>query len=177
MRYAALLRGINVGGHKKVPMAGLRTLLSDLGYTDVATHLQSGNAVISSEQPAAALEHDIAAAIEDQLKVSCVVLIRTAAELAATVSKNPLGGAPENPSRYFVAFLSAAPDQDKAAALARVSVDPDRLWLHGREAYLWCPGGAADTKLTGAMLEKQLGVRATARNWNTVTRLASLTAG
>jgi uncharacterized protein (DUF1697 family) len=177
MRYAALLRGINVGGRKKVPMADLRALLGDLGYSDVSTLLQSGNAVFTSDLPAADLERDIAAAVEDRTKVSCAVLVRTAAELAGAVSRNPLGGEPANASRYFVAFLSAEPAVAKAAALAGTPFEPDRLWVLGREAYLWCPNGAADTKLTGAMLEKQLGVRATARNWNTVTKLASLTAG
>jgi uncharacterized protein (DUF1697 family) len=175
MRYAVLLRGINVGGNKKVPMADLRALLSDLGYADVATHLQSGNAVLTSDVPAADLERDIAAAVENRIKVSCAVLVRTGAELADAISRNPLGGEPENPSRYFVAFLSAEPAAAKADALAQTSFGSDRLWIFGREAYLWCPNGAADTKLTGALLEKQLGVRATARNWNTVTKLAELT--
>lgn len=177
MRYVALLRGINVGGNNKVPMADLRALLAELGYADVATHLQSGNAVLSSDLPAADLERDIAAAIADRLKVGCAVLVRTGAELTATVSGNPLGGEPENPSRYFVAFLSREPEPARAAALAGLSFAPDEFWLRGREAYLWCPRGAAETKLTGALLEKQLAVRATARNWNTVTKLAGMTAG
>jgi uncharacterized protein (DUF1697 family) len=175
MRYAALLRGINVGGHKKVAMADLRSLLQDLGCADVATHLQSGNAVFSSNRREAGLQQDIAAAIADRLGVSCAVLIRTGAELAAAVSGHPLGDEPENPSRYFVAFLSAEPAAAKIGALAEMSFEPDQLWVAGREAYLWCPGGAADTKLTGAMLERQLGVTATVRNWNTVTKLVSLT--
>ncbi len=175
MRYAALLRGINVGGHKKVAMADLRSLLHDLGCADVATHLQSGNAVFSSDRRAPDLETDIAAAIADRLGVSCAVLIRTGAELAAAVSGHPLGGEPENASRYFVAFLSVEPAAAKTAALAEMSFDPDQVWVVGREAYLWCPGGAADTRLTGAILERRLGVTATARNWNTVTKLVSLT--
>jgi uncharacterized protein (DUF1697 family) len=176
MRYAVLLRGINVGGNKKVPMAGLRALLGDLGYADVSTYLQSGNAVVTSSLPAADLERDIEAAVADVLNVSCSVLVRTASEVAAVLSGNPLGREPENPSRYFVAFLSAEPEPARAAAFTGQSLAPDELWLRGREAYLWCPGGAADTKLTGAALEKNLAVRATARNWNTVGKLASLMA-
>jgi uncharacterized protein (DUF1697 family) len=175
MRYAALLRGINVGGNKKVPMADLRTLLAELGYADVRTHLQSGNAVLTSDRKATALEKEIAAAVADRIGVTCAVMVRTAAELASVRDRNPLPGAPENPSRFFVAFLSAKPDADRAGALTSTSFGADQLWLSGREAYLWCPNGAADTKLTGPFLEKQLGVRATARNWNTVTKLAELT--
>jgi uncharacterized protein (DUF1697 family) len=177
MRYAALLRGINVGGNKKVPMADLRAMLAGLGYQDVVTHLQSGNAVFSSELPPADLEREIAAAVQDRINVSCSVLVRTGAELADAASRNPLGGEPANPSRYFVAFLSGEPDKDKAAAVTAMSFDPDKLWILGREAYLWCPQGAADARLSGAVLEKHLGVRATARNWNTVTKLVALTTG
>jgi uncharacterized protein (DUF1697 family) len=176
MRYAALLRGINVGGHKKVPMAELRALLGELGYADVATFLQSGNAVFSSDQVPAALERDIAAAVAGKLKVDCQVLVRTGEELAAAAGGSPLAE-PENPSRYFVAFLSAEPAPEKVAELTEVSFGADKLWVRGREAYLWCANGAADTKLTGSLLERRLGVVATARNWNTVTKLTSLTAG
>jgi uncharacterized protein (DUF1697 family) len=177
MRYAAFLRGINVGGHNKVPMAELRALLTSLGYADLATHLQSGNAVFSSQAPAAALEREIAEAVATRLGVSCAVMVRTGAELAAAVNGNPLGGEPENPSRYFVAFLAALPAPQVIKAIDGVSFEPDALWVRGREAYLWCPAGAAETKLTNAALEKRLGVAATARNWNTVTKLASMTSG
>ena len=78
MRYAALLRGINVGGHNKVPMAELRALLTELGYIDLATHLQSGNAIFSSQAPAAALELDIAEAVAARFGVSCAVMVRAA---------------------------------------------------------------------------------------------------
>src|SRR5258708_2453041 len=178
MRYAALLRGINVGGRNKVPMAELRALLTGLGYADLATHLQSGNAVFKSNTPAAALEREIAAAVAAKFDVSCcTVMVRTGAELAAAVHGNPLGGEPENPSRYFVAFLAAPPEAQVLKALDGVSFEPDALWVRGREAYLWCPAGAAETKLTNAALEKRLGVAATARNWNTVNRIASMTIG
>lgn len=177
MRYAAFLRGINVGGRNKVPMADLRALLSELGYADLATHLQSGNAVFSWPAPAAELERDIANAVAARLGVSCAVMVRNGTELATAVSGSPLGAEPENPSRYFVAFLSARPAASVLEALDGVSFEPDALWVRGREAYLWCPAGAAETKLTNAAVEKRLGVAATARNWNTVTRLASMTSG
>ena len=177
MRYAAFLRGINVGGRNKVPMADLRTLLTGLGYGDLATHLQSGNAIFSSQAPAAELELEIAESVAARFGVSCAVMVRTGAELAAAVRDSPLGGEPENPSRYFVAFLSEEPAVRKLDALDGVSFDPDALWVRGREAYLWCPAGAAETKLTNAALERRLGVAATARNWNTATRLADMTSG
>ena len=177
MRYAAFLRGINVGGHNKVPMAELRAVLADLGYADVVTHLQSGNAAFSSQAAAATLEQEIAAAVADSLGVRCAVMVRSGAELAAIVANNPLPGEPENPSRYFVAFLAAAPAASALDALGAVALEPEAVWVRGRDAYLWCPAGAANTKLTNAALEKWLGVAATSRNWTTVARLCAMAGG
>lgn len=176
MRYAALLRGINVGGNKKIAMVQLRELLSDLGHAEVVTYLQSGNAVFTSPvtEPAA-LADSIVSGIQDRFGMSVRVVIRTGEELAAALSGSPLPGEPDNPSRFFVAFLAAPPDPSAVRAIEAQSFDPDQVWVSGREAYLWCPNGAADTTLTNAFLEKTLGVAATSRNWNTVTKLVSLT--
>jgi len=98
-------------------------------------------------------------------------------ELAAALRSSPLPGEPENPSRFFVAFLSARPTAAAIQAIEAQSFDPDKIWVSGQEAYLWCPAGAADTRLTNAFIEKRLGVSATSRNWNTVTKLVGLTGG
>lgn len=178
MRYAALLRAVNLGGNSKVSMAELRRVLAGLGYGDVGTHLQSGNAVFSSPgRPVAELEREIGEAIAEQLGINSTVMVRTGPELAETIVANPLQGRPENPSRFFVAFLGGEPDPSAAANVMARSFEPDRVWVTGRHAYLWCPNGAARTKLTNTAVEKWLGVAATSRNWNTVTRLAELTAG
>lgn len=176
MRYAVLLRGVNVGGRNKIAMADLRQILTDLGHGDVKTHLQSGNGVLSADQAPDELAAGIATAITARTGLKCAVMIRTGAELAEVVAGNPLGHEPENPSRFFVAFLSAEPQKAAAAALAKQDFGSDRAWLRGRHVYSWVPNGLADTKLTYALLEKQLGVVATARNWNTVRKLAELTA-
>jgi uncharacterized protein (DUF1697 family) len=178
MRYAALLRGINVGGRKKVPMAALRELLGRLGYTDVITHLQSGNAVFSSQEtPAGTLARSIADGITSEFDMDVKVVIRTHSELTDVIRRSPLPGGPEHPSRFFVAFLSAAPEADATGAMQAMSFDPDQIWISGAEAFLWCPEGAADTKLTNNFVEKRLKVTATSRNWNTVLKLAELTGG
>jgi uncharacterized protein (DUF1697 family) len=177
MRYAALLRAVNLVKHNRIAMADLRRILCELGYGEVTTHLQSGNAVFASELPAAALELQIADALAEHAELTCAVMVRTGAELAAVVARNPLGLEPDNPSRYFVSFLAAEPAPAAAAEFARLDHGPEQAWVIGREAYLWIPQGAADTKLTSAFLEKRLGVAGTARNWNTVSKLAELTAG
>ena len=177
MRYAALLRGVNVGGHNKIAMADLRGILQGIGCSDVTTLLQSGNAVVTSELPPGRLEADIGAAIAAKSGLRVVVMVRTGPEIADAMARHPLGRGPDNPARYFVAFLATPPDPAAAARFTDLDLAPEQAWVHGREAYLWCPNGAADTRLTGAFVEKQLGVAATARNWNTVGKLAALAAG
>lgn len=176
MRYAALLRGINVGGNKMIAMAELRELLGRLGYADVTTYLQSGNAVFTcSDQPARDLSQAIEQGIASEFGKDVKVMVRTGTELAGVPGRSPLPGAPEKPSRFFVAFLSAAPDPERVSEIEAMSFGTDKIWVRDSEAFLWCPNGAADTLLTNNIVEKRLGVAATSRNWNTVNKLVSLT--
>jgi uncharacterized protein (DUF1697 family) len=176
MRYAALLRAVNLVKRNRIAMADLSRILAELGYDDVKTHLQSGNAVFTSDLPAFELERHIGAALAEHAGLRCAVMVRTGAELKAVVAANPLGCEPEKPSWFFVSFLAAEPDPGAVAALSALDVSPDQAWIVGREAYLWCPSGPLDSKLGGPFVEKQLGVAGTARNWNTVSKLAALTA-
>lgn len=173
-RYAALLRGVNVGGNTKVAMADLRALLADLGYTDVRTHLNSGNAVFTGpEEPA----ERIAAAIGDRLTArlgrEVPVVVRTAAELAAVVEGNPLEV--RDPARFAVAFLAEAPDEERLRALKPAEFAPEQIELGESVLYLYFPNGLGRSTLVPT-LEKRLGVSATVRNWNTVTKLLTLLA-
>jgi uncharacterized protein (DUF1697 family) len=173
-RYVAFLRGINVGGHAKIAMADLRAMLNDLGYEDVATLLQSGNAVLTADGGPT----DVATAIEDRLRtdtgldVRCVV--RTADELRNVLAHDPYGGHATDPAKYVVGFMDKAPAKAKVAAIDPAAYAPDEFRVVGREAYIWCPSGLANTKLTGATLEKKLGVAMTARNWNTCQKVLAL---
>ncbi len=174
--YAALLRGINVGRNKRIAMADLRSLVEGLGHESVQTHLQSGNVVFeSSKRSAKPLEAAIEAAIAAELGMDVTVMVRRADELAAVVEAAPYGGRTSDHKRVHVAFLAEAP---RAAAVKGFGIEefaPDEITVIGREAYLLYPDGYARTKLTNAVLEKKLGVRATSRNWRTVTALAELT--
>src|SRR3954468_14393721 len=114
IRYVALLRGINVGGNKKVPMARLRELLQGLGYTEVATLLQSGNAVFTSkEKSPAKVVKQLEAAIAEEFGFEVSVVVRTRDEVAAAIKANPLPGAEDNPSQFLVTFLSDVPEQKR----------------------------------------------------------------
>jgi uncharacterized protein (DUF1697 family) len=173
-RQVALLRGINVGKHRRVAMADLRGLLEELGYEDVTTYLQSGNVVLTSELAAAELEHELEQAIEARLGVDPPVLVRTRDELAAVVARDPFGDVADDPKRYLVSFLSAEPDPARVRTLEEIEIAPDRFVVSGREIYAWHPNGLQRSRLAPALTDKRLGVTATARNWNTVTKLLAL---
>lgn len=174
--YVALLRGINLGKHRKVPMAELRELLADRGYESVRTHLQSGNVVLSSAADPDEIARDIEKGITERWGFTTPVIMRTAAELAAIVELNPLGDVAANPSWSFVAFLSQEPDHRRVEELEGGDYAPDQVQVIGREAYFWLPAGLHRAKISMTSAEQMLGVTATARNWNTVTKLASLAA-
>ncbi len=151
-------------------------MLEDLGYADVATYLQSGNALVTAEaESREGVEGEIAAGILDRFGMSVAVIARTSTELAAVVAGNPLGAEPENPGRFFVAFLSAVPDGEALLELDEWSFGDDSVWVRGAEAYLWCPDGAS-AMTSAEVIGKTLGVVLTTRNWNTVTKLALLAA-
>jgi uncharacterized protein (DUF1697 family) len=176
--YAALLRGINVGRNKRLGMAELRALMEGLGHASVRTHLQSGNVVFESpKRSARPLEGAIEKAIAEELGLDVTVMVRRSDELAAVVDRSPYGDRTDDPKKVHVAFLSQAPKAAAVNAFDAREFAPDELEVAGREVYLLYPNGYARSKLTNAVLEKQLGVRATSRNWRTVKALAELTAG
>jgi uncharacterized protein (DUF1697 family) len=168
----ALLRGINVGGRTKIPMQSLKASLEALGHEDVVTYIQSGNVVLQSKvkDPAKEIEERIA----EDFGVSVTVVIRTPAELKKIVKANPFPKVTDS-KKLHVVFLSEKPTAKAAAALDPDRSPPDELVLRGREIYVHYPSGQARTKLTNEWMERTLGVRGTARNWNTVLKLVELT--
>ncbi|MBB4662346.1 DUF1697 domain-containing protein [Conexibacter arvalis] len=176
-RRIALLRGINVGGGKKVPMAQLRELVEGLGHTAVRTYVQSGNVVFTAADPdaaAAEVGEGIERAIAAAFGFDVLVTIRTRDELAAVIAADPFAGVADHPSRYHVLFLAEAGDPRRLEELDRAAYEPERFALRGRELYLWTPEGLGRSKLAQALSERRLGVAATARNWRTVTTLLAL---
>jgi uncharacterized protein (DUF1697 family) len=174
-RYVALLRGINVGGHKRVAMADLRATLESLGHDEVSTLLQSGNALFTS--PAKSpdqVARDIERAIDARHGMAVKVLVRTGPELAQIVDANPLPDAASEPSKLHVAFLSADPDAGRIDSLDAARSQREVIRPGKRALYIWYRDGAGRSKLTNDLMERRLGVTATSRNWNTVTKLADL---
>ncbi|WP_030619277.1 DUF1697 domain-containing protein [Streptomyces sclerotialus] len=174
-RQVALLRGINVGGHKKFSMAQQRALTAELGFQDVTVLLQTGNIVFADpgtppEETARTLEAGFAAA----LGVPVPVMVRTRDDLAAAVAANPFPQAVAEPKTLHLTFLSEPPaDTAPLDVLDPAVYEPDVFRLLGRDLYLWCPDGVGRSRLATAVTAAsvKLGVTATARNWNTVLKI------
>ena len=173
-RYVALLRGINLGKARQVDMPRLREVLSGRGHTEVRTHLRSGNVILDSPMTEKKLAADLSTAIEEEFGFDVPVVVRTGAELAAVVSGDPFATVATDPARYLVTFLPEPPPPDKVDALPPAE-NGDYL-VRGRELYLWLPDGIQNTPLASWKWDRLLAVPGTARNWNTVARLAELAA-
>jgi uncharacterized protein (DUF1697 family) len=175
--HVALLRAVNVGG-RSLAMADLRAVAEGLGYGGVKTLLQSGNLVFDAKGKAAALEKSLEAALKKEVGLEADFMVRTARELEAVIAANPFPAeAKSDPAHLVVMFL-----KDRATAKAvdavREAVKGREVVQHnGRELYITYSDGIGTSKLTGAIIEKKLGVRGTARNWNTVMKLAALLSG
>jgi uncharacterized protein (DUF1697 family) len=174
LRQIVLLRGINLGPARRVPMADLRRLLGEAGYEDVRTYVQSGNVVLSSDAAPAELEAECAKLISKRFGIDVPVVVRTRDELAKVVDANPLEAVADNPKRYQVSFLHEPLDAETAGRLRGLVAEPEALVIDGREIYAWHPEGVARSKLWNGLAGKGLGVTATARNWTTVTTLLAM---
>ncbi len=173
-RYLVLLRGINVGTRNRVPMAELRSKLADEGYSDVATVLQSRNVVVSTESDRPDVVADaMQRLLSDEFDVNVACVVRTANQVRDVFERNPLQQVVSDPSRYLVNFLSEEPDPDVAGALLEEDHSPQAIAIEGAEAYVWTPDGVKAMTLSYAYLEKRFGVVATARNWNTLAKIAA----
>lgn len=171
-RYVALLRAVNLGSHKKLSMPELRELLSGLGYADVQTYLQSGNAVFTADEPRA---DRVAAEIEERLTaelgLTTEVILRTADQLRKVVDGNPMEVG--DPARFTAWFLLRPPAPDWLDGFDLGKFAPEEMRAGELELYLNLPNGIGRAKLPVA-LGRRLKVPATMRNWKTVTNLMSL---
>jgi uncharacterized protein (DUF1697 family) len=174
-RHAVLLRAVNVGGRNAVPMARLRELAADLGYTEVATYVQSGNLVVSAPtRKAADVERAIAKALHDELGLDIDVMARTGKELAAVIEGNPFADIADDDARLLVSFLAAAPAAARVRALDREEFAPERFQVGDRCVYFWHPNGVGRSKMATVPWHRRLGVQGTSRNMRTVRRLLEM---
>jgi uncharacterized protein (DUF1697 family) len=177
--YAALLRGINVGGAKKVPMADLRTLLEGLGHGGVRTYLQSGQAVFASDHgEEESLAVELAGAIEKRFGFAVDVIVRDHAYLKAIADGCPFPAAELEAKQLHVTYFSAPVDAERFAEIDQAAYLPEEFRLGDRALYLYAPNGLGRSKLAEHLSKPRLnkGVIATSRNWNTVVKLVEMTA-
>jgi len=173
-RFVALFRGINVGKAKRIAMADLRALLETLGYADVKTLLNSGNAVFSAagDTPARHAQA-IQAAVRERLGVDALVVVKSARDIAAVVAGNPLAAQADDASRLLVALAGDAEALAAVQALTETDWGAEQLHVGPHAAYLWCADGILDSKLAVVLL-KRLGAIGTTRNWATIEKIHAL---
>ncbi len=177
-QWVALLRGINVGGRNKVPMAELREQLDSIGLADVRTHIQSGNVVFrvgpdhAGTGDETGLATAIADAVGDRFDIRVPVVVRPFDEIAAVAESHPDDGSDVPPNWLLVFVLDGLAVPDEAPDPGRF--EPDRWSLGEREVYATYPDGSARSKLTIDVFEKAFGVTATARNLNTLRKIVEL---
>jgi len=177
-KYISILRGINVGGSKKILMADLKSLFEKLEFLNIQTYIQSGNVIFDSAQKRtnAILEQKIQKAISETFGFDVPVIIRTVEELTESIANNPFWKEKDaDIDRLHLTFLKELPSKEKLDKLKTLTFGPDRFEIIGKNAFIFCSAGYSDSKLTNQFFENKLGTSATTRNWKTVIKLHELT--
>lgn len=175
-RYALLLRGVNVGAKNTLPMAELRKMLAKIGCSEVATYVQSGNAVFDTELKGEALSEAIEAALARYMGRPIATTLRSLKELQAIIDVNPFEDVATKPTYLCVTFLSHKPTKVELAPLASKDFAPELCQPAGKQIYTWHPNGQGKSPLAAALGKLKLRGAVTTRNWNTVLKLRDMLA-
>ncbi|HEY1632206.1 MAG TPA: DUF1697 domain-containing protein [Rhizomicrobium sp.] len=177
MKAVAFLRAVNVGGTGKLPMADLKALAEEIGLGEPKTLLQSGNLIFDAKAKSPAnLESTLEREIKKRFAIETAVMVRNGTDLKAVLAHNPFPReAKSDPGFLHVCFLKDKTTAKHVAALRAAIKGPEKVDGTDREVFIFYPEGAGHSKLTNAIIEKHLGARGTARNWNTVNKAADLT--
>lgn len=172
--YIAMLRGINITGHKIIRMEDLRASFEALGFRQVKTYVQSGNVIFEARKDA-----NLVGKMEKRILAdygfNVSILLKAPREMARVIRNNPLlkiKGIDD--SRLYVTFLSGPVPPTAESALQGLATGPERFHVGRHEIYLYCPNSYGETKLSNTAIEKKLGVIATTRNWRSVNALLAL---
>ena len=176
-RYVALLRGINIGPRNRIAMPALREALTEAGFEDVQTYVQSGNVVLTSRAKTDAVRKQVEQLITERFGLEIAVLVRTSADLSRIAKANPLKQVAANPKRYQVTFLESKLPAATVRELEGLAAKGEQVVARGKEVYAWTPDGVARSKLWAKLAGTSLGVTATSRNWTTVEALRELAGG
>lgn len=173
----ALLRGINVGGKRKILMADLRSLLETLGFSNVITYIQSGNVIFDSINNISnsKLSEIIHNAILDKFGFEVPVITRARSEFQEIINRNPFYNSDEmNINNLFLTLLKDKPEEDDCEKIDSRNFEPDKFLISEKEIFLFCEGQYHKSKMTNNFFEKKLKVSATSRNWKTILKLFEL---
>lgn len=173
--FIGLLRGINVGGHNKIPMPELRALCAELGWSNVQTYIQSGNLAFSAAGNPAILEARLQRVIEKRFGLIIPIIVRAATDWPAYVKTNPFVEACKKESHLVMLCLSRLPpNADAATGLRERAANGERIALIGDALWIHFVGGVARSKLSPTLLDRMAGSPVTARNWLTVLKLNAM---
>lgn len=172
----SMLRGVNLGPHRRIKNDELRALYSSLRLQEPQTYIQSGNVIFKTdESDLLALTKRIEIGIERKFGFRSDVILRTSSDLRSVVSRSPFAKRRDvHPSRLLVTFLAGDPGEDARNQIRTMKADPEEVWLDGRELYIYFPNGMARPTLSFAQIERTLKIPGTGRNWNSVTKLLEL---
>ncbi len=173
-RHVVLLRGINLASRNRIAMPELRSLLEKAGFKEVATYVQSGNVLLSSRYRPERVGAEVNALIKRRFGMDVVVLVRSKAEVAEIVRRNPLADVAVDPKRHLVTFMSAAVGDDLVERMRAAAGPDEKFAVIDREVYSWHPEGVGRSPLWERLAGKALGVNGTSRNWTTVTTLLTM---
>ena len=175
--HIALLRGINVGGNNKIPMAELRSLCAEIGWEKAETYIQSGNVVFEAAGAAAQLEAALEKAIESRFGISISVIVRSGKDWPAYIAANPFPeAAEEEPNRLMLGLSKSPPNEDAADLLQERAKDGEQVRLAGGALWIHFPGGSGTSKLSLALIDRLAGSPVTTRNWRTLLKLRDMLA-
>jgi len=176
-KYIALLRGINVGGKRKVLMADMKALFEKLGFTNITTYIQTGNVIFESKKSEdnLTLAQCIQNAILETYQFEVPVMIRSLSEWEQAISDNPFFKDKSIAiGRLHLTLLDESPEADRLAFLKKMDFGFDQFEIIGKHVFICCAEKYSDTKLTNGLFEKKLKCKATTRNWKTVLKLSEL---
>jgi uncharacterized protein (DUF1697 family) len=174
MKYAAFLRGINVGGKTSIKMEKLRRVFSALGFAGVKTYIQSGNVIFETDEPdEAKLVAEIEQAVEENF-FKTPVMLRSIEEITDAVENNPFAGEEFEDRLFHVVFLSAKLSAEKVEMLLSNNKESERFAVRGREVYCLLREGAAESLLGKKYIDNNLNTPATARNWRTLKKILEI---
>jgi len=175
-KYIAILRGINVGGKRKILMGDLREMFHKMGFINTQTYIQSGNVIFESSEAIEAIQISemIKTAIQKKFGHDVPIIVRTSGEIRQAVLNNPFLKKGHEIERLYLTFLKEKPDLEHLEKIKQYDYSPDQYEISGNHIFGFCAGKYSETKYTNTFFEAKLKVAATTRNWKTVRKLFEL---